>query len=68
MKRTVVHFGAAIEVANRERGTHMAWDLWRMMKMENLEPNNHIFSSLITAAAIDKDVGTALKMLQTMEK
>lgn len=68
MEKSVIHYSAAIESANRMRETHMSWELWRLMKVNGIEANNHAYSSIINTAALDRDVRGALKLLEEMEK
>lgn len=38
------------------------------MGVNNIEPNNHAYSAIINTAAIDRDVRTALRLLEEMQK
>ncbi|CAN0270793.1 unnamed protein product, partial [Laminaria digitata] len=67
ISKTVIHFSASIDAANRMEETGMAWELWRLMGVGGVQPNNHAYSSIITTAAIDRDVRTALKLLEEMK-
>lgn len=68
IEKTVIHYSAAIESANRLRETGMSWELWRLMGVNGVEPNNHAYSSIINTAAIDRDVRTAMRLLEEMGK
>ena len=68
IEKTVIHYCAAIESANRIKETATSWEMWRQMKLNGVEPNNHAYSSIINTAAIDRDIRTALRLLEEMEK
>lgn len=64
---TVHHYTTCIDAANRMEGTGMGWELWRQMGVKGVEPNNYAYSAIITTAAIDRDVRTALRLLEEMK-
>lgn len=55
-----------MEAANASRYTGVSWELWRIMGVEGIQPNNQAYSTIISAAALDKDVGMAIKLLKEM--
>ncbi len=64
---TVNHYTTCIDAANRMEGTGMGWELWRQMGVKGVEPNNYAYSAIMTTAAIDRDVRTALRLLEEMK-
>lgn len=65
---SVIHYGAAMETCNRLQNPSWTWVFYRRMLASNIEPNNHAYSSLMTASSIEKETQRAFEMLRQMKR